>query len=297
MDSSRLAVGLDALVRSVADAESAPDVFRALIEGLPLVAPKAAVFLVRQHDLKGWHGFGYPANIGERLRAFSADARAASSRVDPSGELDHRTGNAPAPNFGQETPHESVTVTIAVKGKPIAMVLVERDASGEPWHPAGLALVSRVARLRLELSLAERRIRAKEGKEPPRSVATPPAQAAAPTPPVEKPSPVEAAGATPIESVVEVRTPAAETPADPRIDAARRFARLLATDIRLYNEEAVVLGRRNRDLADRLDEPITLGRQSFVERYGDMGPTGLELLRQALVDVLAGGDPSLLPPR
>ena len=81
---------------------------------------------------------------------------------------------------------------------------------------------------------------------------------------------------------------------DPRRDEARRYARLVATDIRLYNEEAVAVGRRERDLAARLGEQLQRGREAFSRRFPDLGPDGMQLLDDAYVQVLAGGDPSLI---
>ena len=82
--------------------------------------------------------------------------------------------------------------------------------------------------------------------------------------------------------------------ADPRREEARRYARLVATDIRLYNEEAVVVGRRQRDLARRLGEQFQRGRDAFAQRFPDLGPDGMKLLDDAYVQVLAGGDASLI---
>jgi hypothetical protein len=91
-------------------------------------------------------------------------------------------------------------------------------------------------------------------------------------------------------------TPAAPRgPADQRRDEARRFARLIASDIRLYNEEGVILGRRQGDLLRRLQDPLTRGREAFVRRFGDLGDEGLRLLHEACVQVLAAGDEALLP--
>src|SRR5262249_6462556 len=47
---------------------------------------------------------------------------------------------------------------------------------------------------------------------------------------------------------------------------ARRYARLLIADIRLYNEAAVRTGREQRDLAQRLQQEIARARQAFEER-------------------------------
>ena len=68
----------------------------------------------------------------------------------------------------------------------------------------------------------------------------------------------------------------------------------MATDIRLYNEEAVMLGRRNRDLVHRLGDQLDRGEETFGRRFADLGDEGLGLLRDAYIQVLAAGDPSLL---
>jgi hypothetical protein len=75
---------------------------------------------------------------------------------------------------------------------------------------------------------------------------------------------------------------------------ARRFARLVASDIRLYNEEAVLIGRSRRDLALRLEGALARGRESFLRRFPDLGAPGLALLDEAYVEVLAAGDASAL---
>jgi len=101
----------------------------------------------------------------------------------------------------------------------------------------------------------------------------------------------------PAVAAVELTEPAAPPAGidEQQLDAARRYAKLVATDIRLYNEEAVVLGRRHGDLAQRLAEHLTRGKETFVKRHGSLGPVALEILREAYVDVLAGGDAELLP--
>jgi hypothetical protein len=81
----------------------------------------------------------------------------------------------------------------------------------------------------------------------------------------------------------------------PQLKAARRYARLVATDIQLYNEEAVALGRQQGDLVRRLSEQLGRGKETFLRRHGDLGPEGLQILHEAFVNVLAGGNAQLLP--
>ena len=49
-------------------------------------------------------------------------------------------------------------------------------------------------------------------------------------------------------------------------DSARRYARLLVSEIKLYHEAAVVAGRRERDLATRLGGEIARARVLYEQR-------------------------------
>ena len=62
-----------------------------------------------------------------------------------------------------------------------------------------------------------------------------------------------------------------------RETAARSFARLLAGEIRLYNEEAVIVGRRRRDLAERLAAPIADAKRRYLERCSLHDPAARHL--------------------
>ncbi|MBP1642094.1 MAG: hypothetical protein H6Q03_763, partial [Acidobacteria bacterium] len=73
-------------------------------------------------------------------------------------------------------------------------------------------------------------------------------------------------------------------------DEARRLARLLVSEIKLYNEEQVIEGRRNRDLYVRLREDIDRSRQIYDERVHDSVRSATDYFHQELVRSLAGGD-------
>ncbi|HEX5475507.1 MAG TPA: hypothetical protein VFX12_12680 [Vicinamibacterales bacterium] len=73
--------------------------------------------------------------------------------------------------------------------------------------------------------------------------------------------------------------------------SARRYARLLISEIKLYNESAVRLGRQQRDLLDRLGPEIARARRLYEERV----PAGRgAFFQQELLQTLADGDPRLL---
>ena len=57
-----------------------------------------------------------------------------------------------------------------------------------------------------------------------------------------------------------------------RTPPARRYARLLVSEIRLYHETAVIDGRRDRDLATRLGGEIARARVMYEQRVPPQRP-------------------------
>jgi hypothetical protein len=76
--------------------------------------------------------------------------------------------------------------------------------------------------------------------------------------------------------------------------AAQRYARLLISEIKLYHEDAVEAGRRERDLSVRLAGEIARARSLYEERVPAHVPHAADHFREELVRTLAGGDASLL---
>ncbi len=73
-------------------------------------------------------------------------------------------------------------------------------------------------------------------------------------------------------------------------DEARRFARLLVSEIKLYNEPKVEQGRRSRDLYQRMKEDIDRSRQMYDERIGEDVRKGSNYFYDELVRILADGN-------
>ncbi|MEA2325753.1 MAG: hypothetical protein QOE68_712 [Thermoanaerobaculia bacterium] len=74
-----------------------------------------------------------------------------------------------------------------------------------------------------------------------------------------------------------------------RHDEARRFARLLVSEIKLYNEPKVDLGRKNKDLYERLKEDIDRSRQMYDERIAEDVRKTSNYFYDELVRILADG--------
>ena len=89
-------------------------------------------------------------------------------------------------------------------------------------------------------------------------------------------------------------SPAARIEQEDDAASARRYARLVISEIKLYNESAVEEGRSRRDLLARLGPEIERARQVYEERVPASVTARSEYFQQELVQTLAGGDLSLL---
>lgn len=75
---------------------------------------------------------------------------------------------------------------------------------------------------------------------------------------------------------------------------ARRFARLLVSEIKLYNEPKVKEGRSRNDIYDRLREDIDRSRQMYDKRVAPPVAARHDYFHQELVNTLAEGDSAKL---
>lgn len=75
---------------------------------------------------------------------------------------------------------------------------------------------------------------------------------------------------------------------------ARRFARLLISEIKLYNEQKVLEGRSEHDLYDRLREYIDRSREMYDKRVKAEVASRYDYFHGELVNTLAEGDASKL---
>jgi hypothetical protein len=139
---------------------------------------------------------------------------------------------------------------------------------------------------------------------------TPPPVPAPPMPPVAAPAPPPAAPAGGLDGGGPTAAPLAPPPGfvpraralrggdDPQraIDDARRIARLLVSEIKLYNERKVAEGRAAGDLYERLRDDIERSRQVYAERTPEHVRASADFFHEELVRILAEGRPEALGP-
>jgi hypothetical protein len=85
-----------------------------------------------------------------------------------------------------------------------------------------------------------------------------------------------------------LRGPLASGAEDPH-EQARKIARLLVSDIKLYNEAAIAEGKKNKDIYARLKDDIDRSRQTYNERVPETVRTRADYFQEELVRSLAEG--------
>jgi hypothetical protein len=161
---------------------------------------------------------------------------------------------------------------LVVKDKVAALLYADSGASpGNPIQSGTLVSLLRFAGVWLELS-ALRKSERSPGDEPQAAAA---AVTAVAPPPVASPE-------KPVENDSEISK------------KARRFAKLLVEEIKLYNQSKVTEGRENRDLYERLKEDIEKSRATYEKRYGQSLASSGEYFNQELVRILADNDIKLM---
>ena len=250
-------------VRAIDGARSLTDALATLVQGAAAEAPRAAMFIVNGRHLQRWKSHGFQdAAAGAQMDVSAPGVLAEAVRR---GEA-VATSAAAAPTFAALPPDRAgLAVPVTVGGHAVAVLYADDGAADEPLAPASwpeaVQILTRHASTCVSHLTAVRTAQAMK-------VVQAPAAAAAPS----------AAGAAPSDDE----------------SGARRYARLLVSEIKLYNEAAVRDGRERRDLLTRLRPEIERARRLYEERVPPtVGGRGM-YFQQELEQTLAGGDPGLL---
>jgi len=78
------------------------------------------------------------------------------------------------------------------------------------------------------------------------------------------------------------------------VTAAERYAKLLVSEVKLYNEAAIRVARHKKDIRTRLRAEIDRARRLYHERVPASVTTRDEIFEQELLRILADGQPELL---
>jgi len=261
-------------VRRFDQARSLTDVLNTLGDVTSREAPRVALFLVRGSRLAGWRTTGFGPAVDPRTVDVGSEESSLLWRAIASGRSLSTTDAAPGERlttpFG-ELGHDAagLAVPVRVGGETVAVIYADDAADGPRVVPSAwpevVEVMARHAARCLEVLTMSRAV-------PPIATAPPPPIGPRVTPPER--------------SVTPPRTEDHES--------ARRFARLLVSEIKLYHEAAVTEGRHGHNLADRLRTEIDRARKLYEERVPIEIRSRADYFGQELVRTLANGDPALL---
>lgn len=259
-------------VRALDRARSLSEILDTLASCAAREVARAGVLLVREGRLTGWRLMGFETTRGDTGVDIALDeggviAEAVRTNAAASGETG---GEAGPPRFAAlDKGRESLAVPLALCGDIVA-VLYADEGTGSPrsgeharqtW-PELLEILARHAARALEGMTALKAARAmSDGQR---------------------------------QGEPRVRVKAAAADEDDGDTAARRYARLLISEIKLYHEPEVAAGRRDRDLATRLGGEIARARVLYEQRVPAAVRERSDYFHDELVRTLADGDATLL---
>lgn len=252
----------------------------ALGEAVAAEAPRSLMCVVRGDTLRGWCASGI-AGAPDDVKAVAVGREAAGplgraiaigTPVEVHADTMSHETNAVIGFLDLPADRAGLAVPVVVDGTAVAVVYVDDGGPADREVPASwpeaVQVLARYAARCLESLTARRAAGARTPAPIPFT-----ARAVEPAPPAPPPL------ALPMAADAE---------------SARRFARLVVSELKLYNEPMVLAGRRARDLRVRLAEPIARARRQYEQRVPVSLPGRDDYFEQELVRTLAEGDPDLL---
>lgn len=269
---------LNAAVASVQDASSQTDILKALLDGATQFSRRSVLLVVRGNTATGWQGRGFPEN--DSAKTFIADCtsglsgRVVKSRT-PAGAAAEEFDATFVQRFGAPSDGNVLLLPLVIKDKVAALVYADGGSEGASGlDRSAMELLVRTTGLWLEVLSFRKTVPADHSHAEAHSVATASVSESA------------RAAVAPVAAV----PPVAEDEVHVK---ARRFAKLLVEEIKLYNQEKVKEGRGSKDLYDRLKDDIDKSRSTYERRYGQT-VTDIDYFTQELVRILGDNDRATL---
>ena len=320
--------GFDQLKASLAALEkgsSLSEVLTVLVNEVAQYVDRAAMFIVKGPSAIGWYARGVePSDVIKQVNVpLNADTvlrNVNNSRHALRGAMMHSPGTSQALARLGGNPQAVLAVPLILRDKLAAILYCDSTQEEVPPPAADLIeiLVLFAGKTIDMLSLAPKTANTGPTAAPaaarPAPAPAPAPRAAAPHPP----QPPDEGGSTVMFNAQQMNAlrpqasaprPAPHAPPPPPPAApsmspeetkahedAKRFARLVVSEIKLYNEAKVNEGRRHKDIYERLKEDIERGRQMYADRVAPNVRDSTNYFYDELVRILAGGDQGALGP-
>jgi GAF domain len=297
---------LGELVWGLASAEDQISLLDRLLEGASRFASRVCLFVIRADRAHGWSSVGLPeverGDPAKDLTVSLADASILRQAFDSRrpafrNAYEDEPGFLPPPRTGDRVPGSALAAPLVIQGKVAAILYADDGGDGTPkGDHASAEILATVAGLAASLLAFRSRpdpleVEAKADLE----VRIPAAEEGGGLAP---PSDLFESDSLDDELLPDVSRTALPTGAgelseeEERLhEDARRFARLLISELLLYNEDLVIQGRKHRDIYTRLREDIDRSRKAYDQRIPRNVSARVDYFGEELVRTLAAGDP------
>jgi hypothetical protein len=301
---------LNGALRSLQDSTTQTEILRSLLEGAANFCARSALLVLRGNTAQGWQARGFSDDTAVRLVSIDCTrgiaARVLESYEPVAGSFHDLTGSL-AEHASEPRDGNVLVLPLIIKDKVAALLYADGGDTGA-LDSAAIEILVRSSAMWLELLTLRRaagiatdvthRSETSHAKERVAAHETPKREAPVETAPVQQPGhiAIPEAVAAPVAEVHGNGNGnghgAAGVMEDELHNKARRFAKLLVDEIKLYNQAKVTEGKQARDLYTRLKDDIDKSRATYERRYGQIND--VDYFRQELVRILADNDPTLL---
>src|SRR5580765_5472089 len=265
---------LNAAAAAILESGSQADILRHLLEGEARFAGRVALFVVKGNAISGWQGIGFEDNDAIKNLSIQAGSGLAGKAIqarNPAAGAAQEFDAAFVKSMKAPADGQCLVLPLVVKDKVAAVIYADAGtAPGGTLDASGLQALTRFAAVWLELAALR-----KAGGSATEETPQPQPAAMAATAPSLAPAP-------------------AASDEDELHKKARRFAKLLVEEIKLYNQPRVEEGRQHKDLYDRLRVDIEKSRSTYDKRYAESAVASADYFTQELIRILADNDASLM---
>jgi hypothetical protein len=288
-----------AAVRELDLAATQVELLNRLLETSLRHASRAILLVLRNDTWSVWKAVGLPAGSGQeeavRKVTLAAAEEGPLSRVREGAPCRFGAPNEVSAWLLCADAAEAVVVPMTI-GEKVNGALYADAAAGEEnrFDADAIAVLTFLAGLLIE-RLPARKLRPSPAlREIERDLWQETIEASPREPPKPSSARVRAPAAaqpssSPAPGPRRLTGPLAPADEDERQAAARRFAELLVSEIKLYNERAVREGREQGNIYKRLKGEIDLSRQMYEKKFPEAVSGGSDFLREELVRILADG--------
>jgi len=263
---------LNDYVKGIAAASNQLVLIGGMIEGIQHFCDRAVIFLLRDDKLVGWKGAGFSGQRGQitdddlKKVFFSLSANTVLKSV-----LEHKKNYIGDPickpddfliynRLGGGKPKKIFVLPFFVKGKPQAVIYAD-SLLDTPINHKVIEILATVGELSLDMLPIRQKVLAKIKTQ--EFIEEPDAEVRF----IEQPDEQE-------------KTSAPVKGSDPE-----RYARVIITDIILYNKKIVDDGIKNKNLYEVLKETLLQAKELYMRRSSD-----LRYFEEQMVKILAKGD-------